>query len=65
MQWHQLLSRRSQYSAEAFPLYIREIGMSFATAVCWLFIFVISLTTPALIGAFQPQGAFAWFAAWK
>lgn len=25
------------YSAEAFPLYIRPIGMSFATAVCWGF----------------------------
>ena len=23
------------YSAEAFPLYIRDIGMSFATATCW------------------------------
>ena len=23
------------YSAEAFPLYIRDIGMSFATAVTW------------------------------
>ena len=25
------------YSAEAFPLYIRDLGMSLATAVCWLF----------------------------
>ncbi|POW11564.1 hypothetical protein PSHT_08435 [Puccinia striiformis] len=25
------------YSAEAFPLYIRDFGMSFATAVCWFF----------------------------
>lgn len=24
------------YSAEAFPLYIRDIGMSFATATTWL-----------------------------
>lgn len=24
------------YSAEAFPLYIRDVGMSFATAVTWL-----------------------------
>lgn len=23
------------YSAEAFPLYIRPIGMAFATAICW------------------------------
>ena len=25
------------YSAEAFPLYIRDLGMSLATAICWLF----------------------------
>jgi len=25
------------YSAEAFPLYIRDLGMSWATAICWLF----------------------------
>merc|ERR1739841_328365 len=25
------------YSAEAFPLYIRDVGMSFATATCWGF----------------------------
>ncbi|EEB88160.1 hypothetical protein MPER_14158, partial [Moniliophthora perniciosa FA553] len=24
------------YSAEAFPLYVRDIGMSLATAVLWL-----------------------------
>jgi hypothetical protein len=23
------------YSAEAFPLYVRDLGMSFATAVTW------------------------------
>lgn len=53
------------YSAEAFPLYIREIGMSFATATTWFFNFVISITTPRLIGAFSPQGAFGWYAGWK
>ena len=25
------------YSAEAFPLYIRDLGMSLATSICWLF----------------------------
>ncbi|KAG0666919.1 hypothetical protein C6P46_003629 [Rhodotorula mucilaginosa] len=25
------------YSAEAFPLYVRDVGMSYATAVTWLF----------------------------
>lgn len=53
------------YSAEAFPLYVREIGMSFATSVCWGFNFVLSLTWPALVKTFKPQGAFAWYAAWN
>ncbi|RYP36407.1 hypothetical protein DL768_010946 [Monosporascus sp. mg162] len=53
------------YSAEAFPLYIRDTGMSFATATCWLFNFVISLTWPALQNAFTEQGAFSWYAAWN
>src|SRR3978361_819185 len=29
------------------PLYIRDIGMSFATANCWGFNFILSLTWPA------------------
>ncbi|KAK5088973.1 hypothetical protein LTR05_003197 [Lithohypha guttulata] len=53
------------YSAEAFPLYIRDLGMSMATATCWGFNFIISLTWPALVRAFQPQGAFAWYACWN
>ncbi|PFH52019.1 hypothetical protein AMATHDRAFT_141199 [Amanita thiersii Skay4041] len=53
------------YSAEAFPLYVRDIGMSFATAVLWFFNFVISITFPRLLGAFKPQGAFGWYAAWN
>ncbi|KAK2759844.1 hypothetical protein FQN54_002578 [Arachnomyces sp. PD_36] len=53
------------YSAEAFPLYIRDIGMSFATATTWGFNFIISLTWPAMMKAFKPQGAFAWYAAWN
>ncbi|KLO20378.1 proton myo-inositol cotransporter [Schizopora paradoxa] len=53
------------YSAEAFPLYVRDIGMSFATATCWLFNFVVAITFPRLLGAFQPQGAFGWYAAWN
>ena len=52
------------YSSEAYPLYIRELGMSLATTVCWLFNFVVSLTFPALLVAFKPQGAFGWYAAW-
>lgn len=52
------------YSAEAFPLHVREVGMSWATAVTWSFNFVISFTWPHLLRAFKPQGAFAWYAAW-
>tara|TARA_R110002060_G_scaffold13157_2_gene18697 strand:- start:272 stop:763 length:492 start_codon:yes stop_codon:yes gene_type:complete len=44
------------YSAEAFPLYIREIGMAFATATTWGFNFILSLTWPALVQAFTEQG---------
>lgn len=39
--------------------------MSFATAVTWFFNFVVSITFPALLGAFTPQGAFGWYAAWN
>ncbi|KZV69324.1 hypothetical protein PENSPDRAFT_483999 [Peniophora sp. CONT] len=53
------------YSAEAFPLYIREIGMSWATALLWFFNFVIAITFPALLSAFTPQGAFGWYAGWN
>lgn len=53
------------YSAEAFPLHIRDVGMSFATAVCWGFNFILSLTWPPLLRAFSPQGAFGWYAAWN
>nr|SIP56010.1 putative Sugar Porter [Yarrowia alimentaria] len=53
------------YSAEAFPMYIRDLGMSFATATCWLFNFILAVTWPSLLAAFTPQGAFGWYAAWN
>lgn len=53
------------YSAEAFPLYIRDVGMSFATATTWLFNFVVALTFPRLLSAFTPTGAFGWYAGWN
>ena len=53
------------YSAEAFPLHLRDVGMSFATATCWGFNFILSLTWPALVAAFTEQGAFGWYAAWN
>lgn len=52
------------YSAEAFPLYIRDLGMSFATVICWFFNFVLAVTFPLLLTAFKAQGAFSWYAAW-
>ncbi|KAH9839427.1 uncharacterized protein C8Q71DRAFT_846982 [Rhodofomes roseus] len=53
------------YSAEAFPLYVRDVGMGFATAVLWFFNFVVAITFPRLLGAFTPTGAFGWYAAWN
>lgn len=52
------------YSAEAFPLQVRDVGMSFATATTWCFNFILSFTWPSLESAFKPQGAFGWYAAW-
>ncbi|KAI9617784.1 hypothetical protein H4Q26_012648 [Puccinia striiformis f. sp. tritici PST-130] len=52
------------YSAEAFPLYIRDFGMSYATAVCWFFNFILAITFPLMLTAFKPQGAFGWYAGW-
>jgi len=52
------------YSAEAFPLYLREVGMSFATATLWFFNFVLAVSFPSLLYKFQPAGAFGFYAAW-
>jgi sugar porter (SP) family MFS transporter len=53
------------YSAEAFPLYIRDIGMGFATATCWFFNFILALTWPKIVSSFGRTGAFMWYAAWN
>lgn len=53
------------YSAEAFPLYIRDLGMGFATATCWFFNFILGFSWPRMKNAFKPQGAFGWYAAWN
>ncbi|BGP49476.1 hypothetical protein JCM10450v2_005367 [Rhodotorula kratochvilovae] len=53
------------YSAEAFPFYVRDVGMSYATAVLWGWNFIVALTFPRLLGAFKPQGAFSWYAGWN
>jgi len=52
------------YSAEAFPLPVRDVGMSWATATTWCFNFILSFTWPSLQSTFKSQGAFGWYAAW-
>jgi Na+/melibiose symporter-like transporter len=39
--------------------------MSFATATCWGFNFLLALTWPELVAAFSSTGAFCWYAAWN
>ncbi|KAI0016630.1 general substrate transporter [Xylariomycetidae sp. FL0641] len=53
------------YSAEAYPLYIRPIGMSWATATCWFFNAIISITWPPMTRSWTTPGAFSWYAAWN
>lgn len=53
------------YSAEAFPLYIRDLGMGFATATCWFFNFILAFTWPRLVNAFTSTGAFCWYGGWN
>jgi len=53
------------YSAEVYPLSVRDVGMSFATATCWGFNFILALTWPALVAAFSSTGAFCWYAGWN
>ncbi|CAH0052217.1 unnamed protein product [Clonostachys solani] len=52
------------YSAEAFPVHVRDVGMSFATATTWCFNFIISFSWPHMVSVFQPQGGFGWYAGW-
>lgn len=52
------------YAAEAFPMHVRDVGMSFATATTWCFNFILAFTFPSLQAAFTSQGAFGWYAAW-
>lgn len=52
------------YSAESFPITCRDVGMSLATAILWLFNFVLAFTFPLLQAAFTSTGAFGFYAAW-
>lgn len=53
------------YSAEAFPLAIRDLGMSWAVFICWFFNALIGLTFPSIIDSFTAPGAFFWYAGWN
>lgn len=53
------------YSAEAFPVHVRDVGMSWATATTWCFSFVISFTFAQLTTSFKPEGTFDFYAAWN
>lgn len=53
------------YAAEAFPLHIRDIGMSSSTAITWGFNFILSFTWPMMVEAFGNTGAFCWYGAWN
>ncbi|CAI6265749.1 unnamed protein product [Periconia digitata] len=53
------------YSAEAYPLYVRTLGMSVATATTWACNAALSITWPSLLRVFGPQGAFGFYAAWN
>lgn len=53
------------YSAEAYPLRLRTLGMSLATATTWLMNFVLAVTWPSLQAALTNVGAFSWYAGWN
>jgi hypothetical protein len=53
------------YSAEAFPLHFRDIGMSSATAITWGFNFIISFSWPMIAEAFTNLGGFYFYACWN
>ncbi|KAL9002523.1 MAG: hypothetical protein Q9188_004546 [Gyalolechia gomerana] len=52
------------YSAESMPLYVRDVGMSMATALTWFFNFLLAVTFPRFQIAFGNTGAFGYYAAW-
>lgn len=53
------------YSAEAFPLHIRALGMASATSITWAFNFLLSFSWPRLMLALTPSGAFFFYATWN
>ena len=53
------------YSAEAFSLSLRPIGMASATAITWAFNFLINFTWPLMMEAMTPAGGFCFYATWN
>jgi sugar porter (SP) family MFS transporter len=53
------------YSAEVFPLHIRDVGMSLATMTLWGFNFILSLTWTSLLKRLGAPGAFGYYAGWN
>ena len=51
------------YSAEIYPLPVREVGMSFAVATASMWATVLSLTFPTLLERLGQQGTFELYAA--
>ena len=50
------------YSAEAFPLFHREVGMSLAVSINLFFAGILTVTFPRMTTAFGPTGALSFFA---
>lgn len=53
------------YSAEAFSLSVRPLGMASATAVTWAFNFLINFTWPKMMDSMTPAGGFCFYATWN
>lgn len=51
------------YCAEVFSLSARPLGMASATAITWMFNFVISFTFPAMMKSMGTDGAFCFYGA--
>ncbi|KAL8746250.1 MAG: hypothetical protein Q9190_001706 [Brigantiaea leucoxantha] len=50
------------YSAEAFPLFHREVGMSLAVSINLFWAAVLTVVYPRLANALTPTGAIGFFA---
>ncbi|KAH0608350.1 uncharacterized protein H6S33_001484 [Morchella sextelata] len=53
------------YSAECYPLHLRDIGMSWSTSVTWFFNFLVAMTLPLCLKHMGQQGTFGYYAGWN